>query len=100
MEPEASELFAGERLRLRNFILVVGENEVLATGMQVERLAQFLHGHDGALNMPAGPAWPNLTFPECFAGLRSLPQREVAGVVFLVFIHVDASAIFHSGKIF
>ena len=38
--------------------------------------------------------------PERLARLRRLPQREVARVVFLVLVDVDARAVFHAGKIF
>ena len=37
--------------------------------------------------------------PESFTGLGSFPQREVAGIVLVVLVHVHARACFHAGEI-
>ena len=56
VHPEADERLAGERLRLRDLVFVMWEHEVHAAGMDVERLAQVLHRHHGALDVPARAA--------------------------------------------
>ena len=38
--------------------------------------------------------------PRSLARFRGLPQGKITGAVFFVFIHIDAGAVFHSGKIF
>src|SRR5579859_877311 len=49
--------------------------------------------------MPAGAAWPDRRIPGSFAGLGSLPEREIAGAVFIVFVYVDAGAVEHAAEI-
>src|SRR5208283_2870196 len=41
----------------------------------------------------------DLRLPHGFARLGSLPQREVAGVVLLVFVHIDARAVGHAREV-
>jgi hypothetical protein len=38
--------------------------------------------------------------PRSLARLRSLPQRKVAGAVFIIFVNVDAGSVKHSAKVF
>ena len=76
------------------------EDKVFAAGMEVERLAQVLCGHHGALNVPARAPRTDAGLPLGFAGLRRLPQRKIAGVIFFVLIYIHACADFHAGKIF
>ena len=54
VEPVPRELLAGERLGLRNFVFVVREDQVFATGVQIEARAKFFHRHHGAFDVPAG----------------------------------------------
>ena len=37
---------------------------------------------------------------EGLAGLWRFPERKVAGIVLVVFVNVDASAVGHAGEIF
>ena len=99
VHPEVRELLAGERLRLRDFVFVVRKDEVFAAEMDVEALAQVLHAHGGALDVPAGTAGTDLGVPALLAGFGSLPQGEVAGIVFVVFVDVDARAVGHAGEV-
>ena len=92
VQPEARERLAGERLRLRDFVLVMREDQVDAAGVDVERLAQVLDGHHGALDVPAGAARADRRLPERLAFLGRLPQREIARVGLLVLVHVHARA--------
>src|SRR6266550_2523438 len=50
------------------------------------------HRHRRALDVPAGPARPDRGLPDWFAGLRGLPEREVADVVLGVLVGLDALA--------
>ena len=99
MEPEMRELFAGQRFGLRYFIFVVRENQILAARMQIETLAEFLHGHDRALNVPARATWSDDALPRSLAGLGCFPECKVASVVFFVFVNINSRAVFHAGKI-
>ena len=92
VQPEADERFAGERFRLRDFVFVMGKRQVDAAGVDVERFAQVLHRHHGALDVPAGTAGAERRFPGGFAVLLRFPENEVAGVGFVVFVDVDAGA--------
>ena len=81
MHPVVGELVAG-RPGLGQLVLVVGEHQVQATAMDVEGGAQVLGGHGGAFQVPARAARPPRRLPERLAGLRALPEREVAGISF------------------
>ena len=85
---------------LRNLVLVVREHEVFAAGVQVERFAEVLHGHGGALDVPAGAAGAERRLPGCLAGLGGLPKSEITGGVLLVLVEVDAGAVFHAVQVF
>ena len=100
MHPVARKDLARERFRLRDFIFMMRKSQVFATGMQIKAIAQVLHGHYGTFNMPARTPGADRTFPEGLAFFGSLPESEVAGIVFLIFINVHAGANFHAGEIF
>ena len=91
---------ARERFRLRDFVLVMRKHQVFAAGMQIKAFAQVLHRHGGALDVPARTAAPNRCVPGCLAWLGSFPEREVAGAVLLVFVHIHARAVFHAAEVF
>ena len=89
MDPDRDDLVTCGGLRLRDLVLVVWELEVLAAGVDVEPVAQVLHGHRGALDVPPREPRPpgGIPFHEpMLAG--ALPQREV-GVVLLVGIDFE-----------
>ncbi len=92
--------YAGGAFGLRDLVLVVREHQVFAAGVEVEAVAEELHGHGGALDVPAGAAGAERGLPAVFAGLGRLPESEVAGGVLLVLIHIDARAVFNAFKIF
>ena len=99
MKPEVGEHFSGQGLGLCDFIFVMRKDEILAAGVQIESFAQFLHRHGGTFDMPSRPPLPDRTLPERLAFFGRLPQREVAGVVFFVLVHIHTRAVFHSGEI-
>src|SRR5882724_12894246 len=50
--------------------------------------------------MPARPTSSNRTLPECLSRFRCLPQSEIAGVVFFVFVYIYPRSVFHACEIF
>src|SRR5207249_3234204 len=99
VQPEAGEGSPCQRFRLGDFIFVMGKRQVYAAGVDVQGLAQILHRHDGAFDMPAGPAGSERRLPGWFAVLARLPENEVAGVRFVVFVYVDARSGADPGEV-
>ena len=93
VEPEAGEGLAGGGFRLGDLVFVVREGEVHAAGMDVERLAEVLHRHGGALDVPAGAAGAQGAVPIGLALLARFPEHEVAGVLLVVLVGVHAGAV-------
>ena len=96
----AGEGLVGGGFALRDLVFVVREHEVFAAGVEVEAVAEVLHGHGGALDVPAGTAAADGRIPGGFAGLGGLPEGEVAGGVLLVLVEIDARAVFHAAEVF
>ena len=84
--------------RLGDLVLVVREHEVDAAGVDVERRPEVGHAHRRALDVPAGPARPDRRVPRRLAGLRALPEREVADVVLAVLVGLHALADPHRAR--
>ena len=85
VNPEARKRDASGRPRLRRLVLVVGENEVRATSMDLEVEAQQPLCHRRALDVPPGtPSSPGGIPRRVLAGLVRLPQREVERVTLQV----------------
>src|SRR5579863_1246532 len=99
MEPDFHEGLAGGGLTFGDFVFVMREGEVNAAGVNVESFAEIFHGHGGAFDVPAGTAGADACLPEMFAGLGSFPEREIAGVVFLVAVVIHAGAGFHTSEV-
>src|SRR5258708_24349294 len=100
MKPGTGKRLSRQRLRLRDFVFVMWEDKVFPTSVQIEAVAQFLHRHDRAFEVPAGASSTNRGFPESLSRLGRLPQRKVACAVFIVFVNVDAGPIEHPAEIF
>src|SRR5581483_3369962 len=64
---------------LRNFILVMREDQVLAAEVQVEAGAEQFHAHGAAFDVPAWTAFAPGTRPKDVTILRHacFPEREV-----------------------
>ena len=75
---------------LRRLVLVVREDEVGATTVDVDRSAQVAVDHGAALGVPAGTAFSPGARPAGLAGLGGLPEGKVEGVALLV---VDLHAL-------
>src|SRR4051794_32097189 len=82
VDPQARRRTADDRGGLRDLILVMGEDVVLAAGVGVEGLAEVLEGHRRALEVPAREAaTPARRVPrEGAVGPSGLPEREVSRV--------------------
>src|SRR5712692_8951326 len=82
VQPDTRERFAVRRLRLRDLILVVGEHQVDAARVDIERLPEVMLAHRRAFDVPARAPESKGRIPRCaqllVAGLRLLPQGEVA----------------------
>src|SRR5271157_3284581 len=92
MHPEPGKWLAGEGFRLRDLVLVMRKDEIDAAGVDIQRLAEVLDGHHGALDVPARAARTDGRVPKHLAFLGRLPEGEVAGVGLLILVHVDARA--------
>ena len=55
VQPVANKLTTISRFGLGDFVLVMREDQVFSSAMDVKGLAEKLHAHRGALDMPAGP---------------------------------------------
>src|SRR5512137_1602544 len=94
MQPVVHEGFSGGTGGLSNLVFVMGKDQVFAATMDVERGTQILHAHGRAFDMPARAALAKLRIPVDFAIVLFIgfPQGEVASVLALVFIRIDATA--------
>ena len=79
MHPEPREAIPAS-LALGDLVLVVGELQVVAAAVEVERAPQELTRHDRALDVPAGTTGPPGALPAGLARLDALPECEVGGV--------------------
>ena len=74
---------------------MVGEDQVLATAVNVQSCAQVGHGHGGALYVPARPAGSPGAFPRWLTHAGALPQHKVHGVFFAL-VHFYSGAGLHA----
>src|SRR5699024_10985682 len=65
-------------------VLVVREDEIDAAPMDVELATEVVRGHGGARQVPSRASVPPRGRPTGFAGLRLLPQCEIARIAFHV----------------
>lgn len=101
--PVFCKTFARERFGLRDFVLVVREDEVAPAAVYVNLFAERLHIHCGAFDVPTGSAVAPGGLPEGFAFFCGFPKREVEGIafVFLVFYsHAFAGVVEVSARQF
>src|SRR5213594_2255372 len=89
VHPVTDELPAGGGFAPGDLILVVREDVVRPAGVDVEGLAQVLHAHGRALEVPAGSSDTHRRLPERLRLLARLPEDEVANVRFFVLVGVD-----------
>ena len=95
VNPESRKRLAGDSFTLSNLVLVMGENIVDAAAMNIERVAEILHRHCGAFQMPAWTADAERRSPSrLLLVFRGFPQHEIVGLLLLVFIRIDSCADF------
>ena len=92
MEPVACKVTTAGAAALGDFVLVVREDEVHATGVQVEGIAEVFVAHGRAFQVPAGATLAPRRGPEVGAVLRAagFPEHEVGHAVFFVLIRIGA----------
>ncbi|MPN53872.1 hypothetical protein SDC9_201540 [bioreactor metagenome] len=73
MHPIAGKGLARGRFALGDFVFVMGEDQILAAGVNIEGGAQKLHAHGAAFDMPARPAHSPGGGPSGFAGFGAFP---------------------------
>src|SRR5277367_2626578 len=97
MKPVAYELLSSGRFALRDFVFVMRKSQVDSAGVYVDGFPEVLHGHRGALDMPARAAGTNGGFPEMLAWFGGFPECEVAGTFLFIAIIVHARARLNAG---
>ena len=80
VEPQPDEALARHRLGLRRLALVMGEHQIAAAAVDVDRLTQLTQREGGALNVPtrAGPG-PNATPRPARRAATAATTRSRAG---------------------
>src|SRR5262245_63533548 len=91
VHPVAGEHLARARFGLRDLALMVRKDQVLAAAVEIEGHPEVLHGHRGALDVPARASRAPRALPRGLARLGALPQREIAWVA-LALVHFHAGA--------
>ena len=79
---------------LRDLVLVMGEDQIHAAAVDVQRLAKIGAAHGRAFDVPAGAAASPSTFPPRQGLVARLPQHEI-GRIALVGGDLDARARDH-----
>src|SRR6267154_6825339 len=92
VEPVTHEWFAGRAFALRDLVLVMWKCQVNSSSVNVQRLAQILHSHRRAFNVPPGTPRADGGLPKMFSKFRRLPQRKIARAFFFVAVVVHARA--------
>src|SRR6266699_623401 len=73
VQPVAHEMLPGRALALCNFVFMMWKRQVDSAGVNIPRLTEILHGHRGALNVPAGAPRADRCLPEMFSWFRRFP---------------------------
>ena len=93
VHPEPRERLARRPLGLRDLVLVVGKDEVDAPGVDVDgRPVEQTQRHGRALDVPPGSSWSDPEVPGRLVRPGRLPEHEVAGILLVVLVAVDACA--------
>ena len=86
MQPPAGQGLARGRLRLGNLVFVVGENQIGATEMDIDRVSQFLAHHGRAFDMPTRPARAPGGRKTGLPRFGPFPKGEIEGMVLAGFL--------------
>ena len=63
--------------RLRDFVLVMGKNEIYSAAVNIEYVAEIRSAHGGAFNVPTRTTPAPRAFPSRLVAGRLLPQYKV-----------------------
>src|SRR5699024_7768623 len=85
MHPVSGKDFSVAALRLGNFILMMREDQVLSSCMDVDFFTQIFFRHHGALNMPSRTSFSPWRYPVRLSFFFRFPQNKVQGIFFLIF---------------
>ena len=95
VHPDVGERLAERGLGLGDFVLVMGEDEVEAAAVDIQRKRDVLFAHGRAFDVPAGASPSPRAFPVGLTGLGAFPQGEVQRVfLFVAGRHARAGAQF------
>ena len=89
VHPVTRELHSVGRLGLGDFILMMGEDQILSAGVNINRVAQIALGHAGALDVPAGTPLTPGRIPVRLALLLGLPEDKIQRVPLELAGHLD-----------
>src|ERR671933_546947 len=89
MNPEARKSFPGRAFALRDLVLVVRKDKVVAAAVDIDLWPKLFEVHGRALDMPARPAGRPGRRPRGLARFRSFPKGEVQRVLFAL-VRCDA----------
>src|SRR5262245_41220108 len=93
VHPKTRELLSRGPFALRNLVLVMREDQIDATGVDVDGCrAEQAQRHRRALNVPPGTTGTNARVPRRLPFLGRFPQDEVARVFLVVLVRVDPRA--------
>ena len=84
---------------MRDFVFMVGKDEVAAAGVDVQRLPEVPHRHHGALDVPSGAASAKRRLPVGLSLFPGFPKDKVSGVVFVIFVAVHARSVAQAREI-
>src|ERR1700731_2332108 len=101
MQPVLHKLFPGYAFTLRTLRFVMWENIVHAAAVDIDLIAQNGRCHCAALNVPSGSArspW-RIPFHIAIVFVPRFPKREVADVLLVVLIMLNAPGWFKFGKV-
>jgi hypothetical protein len=90
--PDPDKGLTGRRLGLGDLVLVVGEDVVDPTAVDVQALAEEGHAHRRALDVPAGTPPAQAGVPADVVRPHRLPEGEVAGVLLGVVVGIHPAA--------
>ncbi len=90
MHPVPHEGLTRSRLALGAFAFVVGEDEVGAPAVEVDRRTELSQGQRRALDVPSGTARAPHRLPGRLVGRARLPQHEVERVALVRVVHIAA----------
>src|SRR5450759_529424 len=84
MHPVAGKRLAGIALSLRDLVFLMRKDQIVATTVDIDLLAQVAQVHRRAFDVPTRSSLAPRTIPAWFAWLGRLPEGEIAFVLLLL----------------